>query len=575
MLKKLLFTIIVLNIVYSYGQDCPTLTSPLNGDINVSVNTTITWQNIVGVTGYIISIGTTDGGTDIINQRNVGSATSFIPPTGLPETTQIYVTISLFFLNQPNITCPSESFITEDVTTVPDCTIVSNIFDGEANVSVFTNILWDFAPRATNYDVIVGTASGIGDIANLNTANLNFNPPGELPPNTLLFVQIIARNENGDAINCEEISFTTGEIDSLPNCSRLISPFNGETNVPLTPLVEWEEVPGAAGYRITIGTSPLATDILDNTAFFTTSTLVLDFEPNRTFFITIVPFNEAGEAIGCMQESFSTVLGCGPFFDPATGELITLNPNFEFDNLFVFCENEDALELTAPIGADGYRWFSINNLGGESLLIEGENVTITQNGQYRLEAFNLISPSGSTITCSSFFDFEVISSEGPIINNLQISETALGITIVVEASGSGDYEYAIDDINGPYQDSNVFNAVSPGSHTLYARDKNGCGIDQETFTQDITVEGFPKFFTPNGDSRNDYWQFIQPIDGERIIFNSILIFDRFGTFLKQINQESLGWDGTFNGRPLPSGGYWFKAIDNMNKEIQGNFTLKR
>ena len=66
MLKKLLFTIIVLNIVYSYGQDCPTLTSPLNGDINVSVNTTITWQNIVGVTGYIISIGTTDGGTDII-----------------------------------------------------------------------------------------------------------------------------------------------------------------------------------------------------------------------------------------------------------------------------------------------------------------------------------------------------------------------------------------------------------------------------------------------------------------------------------------------------------------------------
>jgi gliding motility-associated-like protein len=327
--------------------------------------------------------------------------------------------------------------------------------------------------------------------------------------------------------------------------------------------------------RVTIGSSPTATNILDNTTFFTNSTFVIDFEPNRTYFITIIPFNSAGDAIGCAQESFSTIQGCGPYFDPVTGDLVTLNPDLTFDSRFTFCENENSLNLTAPPGADGYRWYSINNLGSESLIIEGTSVLISQNGEYRLEAYNMFSESGNSFECPTFFDFEVVSSEIPVINNLNISDTALGLEIIVEVSGIGDYEYAIDDINGPYQDSNTFNAVLPGTHTLYVRDKNGCGIAEETFMQDLTVEGFPKFFTPNGDSINDYWQFRQPVSGEMIVLNSIRIYDRYGTFLKQITQESLGWDGTFDGRPLPTGGYWFKAVDDSKREIQGFFTLKR
>jgi gliding motility-associated-like protein len=551
------------------------LISPQDGDINVAVDATITWQDVTGVTGYIISIGTTDGGTDIINQRNVGSATSFTPPVGLPENSRIFVTISLFFLNQPNITCSSESFETEDVTTTPDCTIISNIVDGEVGVSVFTNILWNYASRATDYDIIIGTAPGLGDITDTNVTTLSFNPPGELPASTLIYVQVIPANGNGIASNCMEISFTTGALATLPGCTSLISPANGDINVPLTPLIEWQEVPGATGYRVTIGTSPTETNILDNTAFFTNSTFVLDFEPNRTFFITIIPFNSTGEAIGCIQESFSTQLGCGPYFDPFTGELVTLNPDLIFDSVFAFCENEGALELTAPAGAEGYRWYALNNLGAETLLVEDNTISITQNGDYRLEAYTTVSQSGSTIECPTLFDFEVVSSEIATINNLRILDTALGLQIIVEVSGNGDYEYAIDDSTGRYQDNNTFNAVTPGTHTLYVRDKNGCGIAEDTFMQDLTIEGFPKFFSPNGDLINDFWQFAQPATGDRIVLNSIRIYDRYGTFLKQITQDSQGWDGNFNGKPLPTGGYWFKAIDDTQREIKGFFTLKR
>jgi gliding motility-associated-like protein len=45
--------------------------------------------------------------------------------------------------------------------------------------------------------------------------------------------------------------------------------------------------------------------------------------------------------------------------------------------------------------------------------------------------------------------------------------------------------------------------------------------------------------------------------------------------LKEISQNSIGWDGNFRGRPLPAGEYWFKAIDDSNREVHGHFALKR
>ena len=576
MKRKLLLILTLCCSAIGFAQDCPPLLSPVNGAVNVPVDATITWDAVDGIPGYQIRLGTAPGLSDL-GQASVGSATSYTPPLGLPDNTQIYVTIVLDFLFQggTDIVCDSQSFTTEDVTTAPGCTTLRTPVDGSTGVSVFTNILWNYAPTATLYDIFIGTAPGLGDIATTNDLQtLAFNPPGELPPDTQIFVRIIPKNENGSAQNCTDFSFRTGAVAPLPGCTSLIQPLNGETNIPLTPLLEWVAVPGATGYRVTIGTSPGGSDVLNDATFFTNSTFVIDFEPNRTFFITITPFNDSGDAIACGQESFSTLLGCGPFLDPNTGEFVSLNPDITLPPIFSFCENSDPLAITAPSGADGYRWFSVDPFGNESLLSEATEITVSETGNYYLEAYTIVSQPGGVIECPTILDFEVVSSEIATIDNLAISDTALGLRIEVQASGNGDYEYAIDDINGPYQNSNVFSNVEPGGHTLYVRDRNGCGIAEESFVQDLTVEGFPKFFTPNGDSINDFWQFIQP-PGDQIILERIEIFDRYGKFLAQIDQNSQGWDGTFNGRPLPAGGYWFKAVDDSAREVQGFFTLKR
>ena len=565
-----------------WAQGCPALVTPAAGANNVPVNQTISWNPVAGVPGYQIRIGTTPGGSEIV-QASIGAATSYTPPLGLPDNTLIYVTIILDFLFQggEDIVCDSQSFRTENITTPPNCAIVSNLADGDINVNVATNISWSYVVGATGYRVTIGTTPGGTQLVNnLDVGNvLNYFPPNDLDPDTTYYVIVVAYNENGTATNCIEISFTTGQQEPIPSCTQLIGfPQNGDINVPLTPFLQWNAVPGATGYRVTIGSTPGGEDILDNAVFATNSTFVLDFPPNQTYFISIIPFNTSGDAVGCNQESFSTLIGCGPYLDPTTGEFIDFSPDLDFNSVYSFCQGDGSFVLEAPPGADGYRWYQVNQFGADFLISNQQEVLISLQGNYILEAYNLIqNPNDATdfIECPQSYPFEVTTSEAARIDNLIIEDTALGLNITVEVSGIGDYEFAIDEENGPYQTSNTFIAVAPGTHTIYVRDRNGCGVVSETFEQDITVEGFPKFFTPNGDGNNDFWQFRQSQVGDPIFLPIIEVYDRYGKLLFQFNSQSEGWDGTYNGRQVIAGNYWFRAQSDSGQVLNGYFVLKR
>lgn len=149
------------------------------------------------------------------------------------------------------------------------------------------------------------------------------------------------------------------------------------------------------------------------------------------------------------------------------------------------------------------------------------------------------------------------------------------IDITVQVSGLGDYEFAIDTIDGPYQDNAEFQNLEPGFHTFYVKDKNGCGIAEKSLKQDLTLNGFPKFFTPNGDGINDFWQYVPPLETGEINIESIWVYDRYGNLIAQLDSKSRGWSGNFKGKSLPASDYWFKAVTFNRRKIHGHFTLKR
>lgn len=196
-------------------------------------------------------------------------------------------------------------------------------------------------------------------------------------------------------------------------------------------------------------------------------------------------------------------------------------------------------------------------------------------GRYRYEAYNEVTQSTNTVECANSKTFTLIASESATITSIDDRETSGGRRLEVNITGEGNFEFALDNSEGSYQDGAVFENVSRDFHFVYVRDKNGCDIAESSVQRKLSPDDFPKFFTPNGDDVNDYWQFIEPEVENEIVLETIKIFNRFGNLLAVVDPESKGWDGTYLGRRLPSSDYWFRATALNGQEIKGHFTLKR
>ena len=160
-----------------------------------------------------------------------------------------------------------------------------------------------------------------------------------------------------------------------------------------------------------------------------------------------------------------------------------------------------------------------------------------------------------------------------MISSIDIKDMSANNTVTINMENNGVYEYSLD--GGDYQNSNVFSSVPPGVHTVSMRDPYGCGVVEE----DIVVVGYLAIFSPNGDVLNETWQ----IEGLSTLDSPIVtIYDRYGKLIKQMTEFDSGWDGSFQGKPLPSTDYWFKLtyVDNdgnrtFAKYLQSHFSLRR
>ena len=139
--------------------------------------------------------------------------------------------------------------------------------------------------------------------------------------------------------------------------------------------------------------------------------------------------------------------------------------------------------------------------------------------------------------CVNSSNFEVIISEAASIEFTEILNFTDPNSITVSISnGIGDYRYKLD--NGPLQNSNFFNYVTLGHHTITVVDLNGC----REATKEVLVLNAQKIFTPNNDTYFDTWNII----GIETLPESIIyVFDRFGKLLTTLTHNSAGWDGTF------------------------------
>ena len=247
-------------------------------------------------------------------------------------------------------------------------------------------------------------------------------------------------------------------------------------------------------------------------------------------------------------------------------------PSFEVIPEQILCLNTPptVLEPLNPQGNYTYQWFDDNG----TLLSNSASYATFEGGFFTVIAT-------SNLGCESLprtifvekSDVATIDLDDIIIVD-DSSNNSITINDANNNLGDDDYEYSLNDEFGPFQDAPFFNNVPAGIHILYVRDTDNCG----TAALEISIIGYPKFFTPNNDGYNDSWNIIG-ISQDFYPTSSLNIFDRYGKLVAQINPNLQGWNGLYNGKELPSTDYWFavelKDKTGKTRNKQGHFSLIR
>ncbi len=565
--------------------NCTNLSSPLNGATNVSITSDISWNTVGNATGYFISIGTTSGGTELVNNEDVGNSTTFNPATDFPDEADIYVTIAPYNTAGNATGCLEESFRTETV--LPNCTTLISPLNGVINVPVSTNFSWNPVSNATGYRINIGTNTTLlhtDDIGNVSVYDLFF----DLPDNTQIFVEIIPYNTIGDALGCSVESFTTEII--LPDCTTLNSPQNNAINVPINSNITWNTVGNATGYFISIGTTSGGTELVNNedVGNSTTYNPVIDFPDETDIYVTITPYNSAGNGTGCIEERFTTEViqpVCTRLISPINGAA-----NVPLDA---------TISWNAITNATGY-FISIGTSSGAGDIANTINVGSTttytplQDFPDETEIFVTVTPyntSGNAIACQEErFTTEVIipictdlilpangSVDVPVDSNItwDFIDNADGYKLSIGTSPNSsdiinDLDVGLLNSYNPSDDfpdnTDIYVQVTPYNS---AGDAVGCEIFN--FKTENRVVVIPKFFTPNNDGYNDVWKITDPKNEVKRIY----IYDRYGKLLKTIADTSIGWDGNLSGQFLQTDDYWCVIEFNDKAPMRTHFTLKR
>ncbi|OYQ32207.1 hypothetical protein CHU92_14055 [Flavobacterium cyanobacteriorum] len=251
--------------------------------------------------------------------------TGWTSPAGFLSTTQACASASwrvniYDFLTESSLTTPTQVSNGSDLTISFDYKIVNwsapTVATNPYNGTITTEISLD---GGDSWGVSAGVINNSNHVVANTCATVTYVVPGaEVPAGSNVRIRWRCNfGTSGDYyVYIDNISATQPST-TPPACTTLSSPADGAQNVT-SPVLTWADQGGLpTGYRLTIGTTPTGTQILNNVDVGNVTTYNLgSLLSGTTYYVTIKPYNANGEATGCVSTSFSTCsAGTVPFLE--------------------------------------------------------------------------------------------------------------------------------------------------------------------------------------------------------------------------------------------------------------------
>ena len=187
--------------------------------------------------------------------------------------------------------------------------------------------------------------------------------------------------------------------------------------------------------------------------------------------------------------------------------------------------------------------------------------------------------TGTLGTCTTQGSFTLTIFPGATANAGPDAIIIAGDTYSMQGSGSvGTYSWT------PTTALSSASALNPNAnptatttYTLRVTTTQGC-----VATDNMTLTVVPycikpmNAFSPNGDGINDLWLIT---NGNCLLKAKAQVFNRYGAKVFEEENYRNTWNGTYNGKPLPDGTYYyvitFQLINNKVEQKTGNVTILR
>src|SRR5690606_17316360 len=249
---------------------------------------------------------------------------------------------------------------------------------------------------------------------------------------------------------------------------------------------------------------------------------------------------------------------------------IALDPSFDLTaNVMVeygctdnFSTNTVTVNVIDPTAAAEDLIYVLDGVGAGQL----ENVfTNVPPGDHFIE---ILAPNGCVNNDPDQVAFNILAIEDL---GIDIFESNLNEFTYNGTGGVPPYEYYVD---GEYQGTdNVYRINHTATYTVRVVDSNGCEFTDTIFIEFYDIE-VPPVFTPDNDGINDEWEIINDEGFPNMVTK---VYDRYGRWLATL-RPGQNWNGMYDGKPLPSGDYWYVIKingENDPREFIGHFTLYR
>lgn len=331
-------------------------------------------------------------------------------------------------------------------------------------------------------------------VANTCATFTNVIPAASLPTGSDFRFRFNMTWASGDYdIYFDNISAT--QVSTIaPDCTTLITPADGAVNVTSS-VISWSVPTGIPdGYYLTVGTTSGGNDILDNIDVGNvTSYNIGALAGSTTYYVTIIPYNSIGDAIGCTETSFSSCfINVAPWTYDVETAAATTNASI------ADCWS------TIPVGPTtaAYRW-NVDGAGGTP----NSPTTGPSGANSGVKYFYTEASSGTTGAVAELYT--------PLVDLSGLTDPSLQFFYHMHGANMGELHVDVYDgtvwtndvfvLTGVQQTANTqpwreaiisLNAFNGNTVQVRFRSIRGNGFNSDMALDDISFEEAPSCFDP-------------------------------------------------------------------------------